>query len=42
MVAIARELNLPIRYVGTGEGIEDLLPFSVAAFVDSLLQEEAG
>ncbi len=40
VVAIARDLNLPIRYVGTGEGIEDLLPFSAEAFVDSLLQEE--
>ena len=40
VVAIARDLNLPILYVGTGEGIEDLLPFSAEAFVDSLLQED--
>jgi fused signal recognition particle receptor len=36
-VAIARELKLPVRYVGVGEKIEDLLPFDSAAFVDSLL-----
>src|SRR5580698_5785363 len=36
-IAIARELNLPVRYVGVGEKIEDLLPFDSDAFVDSLL-----
>jgi fused signal recognition particle receptor len=36
-VAIARELNLPVRFVGVGEKIEDLLPFDSSAFVDSLL-----
>jgi len=36
-VAIARELNLPVRFVGVGEKIEDLLPFDSTAFVDSLL-----
>ena len=36
-VAIARELNLPVRFVGVGEKIEDLLPFDSAAFADSLL-----
>jgi len=37
VVAIARELNLPVRFVGVGEKIEDLLPFDSAAFADSLL-----
>ncbi|QNI32598.1 signal recognition particle-docking protein FtsY [Alloacidobacterium dinghuense] len=37
VVAIARELELPVRFVGVGEKIEDLLPFDSAAFVDSLL-----
>src|SRR5579875_1483812 len=37
-IAIARELNLPVRYVGVGEKIDDLLPFDSAAFVDSLLE----
>jgi fused signal recognition particle receptor len=36
-VAIARELNLPVRYVGVGEKIGDLLQFDPAAFADSLL-----
>jgi fused signal recognition particle receptor len=38
-VAIARELKLPVRYVGVGEKIDDLLPFDSGAFVDSLLDE---
>jgi fused signal recognition particle receptor len=36
-VAIARELNLPVRFVGIGERMGDLLEFSADAFVDSLL-----
>ncbi len=36
-IAIARELNLPVRYVGVGEKIDDLLPFDSDAFVESLL-----
>ena len=36
VVAIARELNLPIRYVGVGEQAADLLPFEPAKFIDSL------
>ena len=35
-VAIARELNLPIRYIGVGEQAGDLLPFDPEAFIDSL------
>ena len=34
-VAIARELKVPVRYVGVGEKLEDLLPFDSKAFVDS-------
>jgi len=37
-VAIARELNLPVRYVGVGEKMTDLLEFDPAEFVDSLLE----
>lgn len=36
VVAISRELNLPIRYVGVGEQLDDLLPFDPEAFVASL------
>ena len=38
-VAIAHDLNLPIRYVGVGEGIEDLVPFDAAEYVEGLFQE---
>lgn len=37
-IAIARELKLPVRYVGVGEKIDDLLPFDSEAFVESLLE----
>ncbi len=37
-VAIAREMKLPVRFVGVGEALEDLLPFDSGAFVDSLLE----
>ena len=36
VVAIARELNLPIRFVGTGEKIDDLVPFEAQTYVNSL------
>jgi fused signal recognition particle receptor len=36
VVAISRELGLPIRYVGVGEQIDDLLPFDPETFVASL------
>jgi fused signal recognition particle receptor len=39
-VAIANDLKLPIRYVGVGEGIDDLIPFSADDYVDGLFQEK--
>src|SRR5713101_2396177 len=36
VVAISRELNLPIRFVGVGEQLDDLLPFDPEQFVASL------
>jgi fused signal recognition particle receptor len=39
-VAIAHDLKLPIRYVGVGEGIDDLLPFTPSDYVDALFQEK--
>src|SRR5579863_6786133 len=36
VVAISRELNLPIRYIGVGEQVDDLLPFDPETFVASL------
>jgi fused signal recognition particle receptor len=37
VLAIATELGLPVVYAGTGEKIDDLIPFDSHAFVDSLL-----
>jgi len=39
IVAIARELNLPIRYVGIGEKLDDLLPFEPDKFIGSLFDQ---
>ena len=36
LVAIAKELKIPILYIGVGESQEDLIPFSAEGFVDSL------
>jgi len=36
VVAISRELGLPVRYVGIGEKAGDLIPFDIDSFVDSL------
>jgi fused signal recognition particle receptor len=36
VTAIARELKIPIRFVGVGEKIDDLVEFSADAFVESL------
>lgn len=38
VVAIVRELNLPIRYIGVGEKVEDMLPFEPERFVTSLFE----
>jgi fused signal recognition particle receptor len=38
-LAIAHDLRLPIRYVGVGEGINDLVPFSAREYVDALFEE---
>jgi fused signal recognition particle receptor len=39
VVAITRELGLPIRYVGVGEKVDDLLPFEPETFINSLFPE---
>jgi fused signal recognition particle receptor len=39
-VAIANDLKLPIRYVGVGEAIEDLIPFSPEEYVEALFEEK--
>lgn len=39
-VAIAHDLKLPIRYVGVGEAIDDLVPFSPDEYVEALFEEK--
>ena len=39
-VAIANDLKLPIRYVGVGEGIDDLVPFDADEYVNGLFEEK--
>ncbi|MEO7144736.1 MAG: signal recognition particle-docking protein FtsY, partial [Bryobacteraceae bacterium] len=38
VVAITRELNLPIRFIGVGEQMDDLLPFEADKYVESLFE----
>ncbi len=37
LVAISRELMIPLRYIGIGEGMDDLIEFDARAFVDAIL-----
>ncbi|MGH8589550.1 MAG: signal recognition particle-docking protein FtsY, partial [Gammaproteobacteria bacterium] len=37
--ALAERLGTPIRFIGVGEGLEDLQGFDAAGFVDALLAE---
>ncbi|AKU53648.1 signal recognition particle-docking protein FtsY [Vibrio parahaemolyticus] len=38
--AIADQFSIPIRYIGVGEGIEDLRPFETQEFIDALFSRE--
>jgi fused signal recognition particle receptor len=38
--AIAHELGLPVRYIGVGEGIDDLQPFDPTQFIDALFGDK--
>lgn len=38
VVAVERSLGVPVKFVGTGEGLDDLDPFDPDSFVDSLLE----
>ena len=40
LAGIAHDLSLPIRYVGVGEGIDDLLPFNAEEYADALFREK--
>ncbi len=41
VIAVQRELGVPVKLVGLGEGPDDLAPFEAAAFVDALLGNDA-
>ena len=36
--AITSELNIPVKYVGVGEGIDDLIPFDAKTFAEALFK----
>ncbi len=38
-IAVERELGIPVKFIGVGEGIDDLIPFEPGAFVDALLED---
>lgn len=38
LIAIQRELGIPVKYIGIGEGIDDLEPFNSEAFVNSIFE----
>ncbi|RUR09341.1 signal recognition particle-docking protein FtsY [Legionella septentrionalis] len=40
LFAIANELEIPFRYIGVGEGIDDLRPFSASQFVDAIFNDD--
>ena len=40
VVALRRELGVPIRFLGRGEGLEDLVPFDAREFARRLLADE--
>jgi fused signal recognition particle receptor len=42
VLAIAKELKIPLRYIGIGEGVDDLQPFAAGPFVDALLEGSRG
>ena len=37
VIAVADELQIPVKYIGVGEGIDDLMPFQPKEFVDALI-----
>ena len=39
-ISVKEKLGLPVRFVGVGEGMDDLMPFDAGAFVDALFLRE--
>jgi fused signal recognition particle receptor len=42
VVAIRQQVGLPVKFVGVGEKLDDLIPFDPAAFVDGMFEEVRG
>ncbi|MDW7652378.1 MAG: signal recognition particle-docking protein FtsY [Bacillota bacterium] len=40
VIAIVRELNVPVKFIGVGEGVDDLQPFDPGEYVDGLFAKE--
>jgi fused signal recognition particle receptor len=40
VIPISRELKIPIRYVGVGEKVDDLIEFSADQYIESLFESE--
>ena len=37
MIAVADALQIPVKFIGVGEQVDDLMPFQAAEFVEALL-----
>ena len=37
VIAVADSLQIPVKYIGVGEGIDDLMPFQCNEFVEALI-----
>jgi fused signal recognition particle receptor len=42
VVAIRQQVGLPVKFVGVGEKLDDLIPFDPAAFVDGMFEDVGG
>jgi fused signal recognition particle receptor len=42
VIAVRKEVGVPIRYIGIGEGIDDLRPFDPQRFAEALFEGEDG
>jgi fused signal recognition particle receptor len=39
VIAVERQLGVPVKFIGLGEGIDDLVPFDPDVFVADLLEQ---
>ena len=38
VIAVEEQLDVPVKYIGVGEGVDDLIPFDPTEFVEALLE----